>query len=415
MIIKKIILDNFRNYGRLELEVGPSVNIIYGNNAQGKTNIIEAINVCSTTSSHRVNRDNELVMFNKSYYSAELILHDEVYGTDMDLKASFYLDKDDIPKGKKPGRELFQDGAPIRKISDYIGVCNTVIFAPEDLNLVKGAPSGRRRFFNMLISKVSPTYMDLISNANKAIKRKNDLLKTYGGRIDNINDNDLDLWDFYISDTSADLILFRYRYALLLSKKASMHHSVISGGKENLTVEYDTITDVKDLLKRLLDDNGMFDLYVEGRASEAILSDIRRKLSDLIYKKLKASRKKEVEKGISLIGVHRDDLDIRLNGVSMRSFGSQGQQRSASLSLKLAELEIIREMVSNSPILLLDDVFSELDSGRRTSLLAGMKGAQIFITCTDKTYIENEMTGLLMDGVKPTYIRVENGCVFVDN
>ena len=194
-----------------------------------------------------------------------------------------------------------------------------------------------------------------------------------------------------------------------------MHHSVISGGKENLTVEYDTITDVKDLLKRLLDDNGMFDLYVEGRASEAILSNIRRKLSDLIYKKLKASRKKEVEKGISLIGVHRDDLDIRLNGVSMRSFGSQGQQRSASLSLKLAELEIIREMVSNSPILLLDDVFSELDSGRRTSLLAGMKGAQIFITCTDKTYIENEMTGLLMDGVKPTYIRVENGCVFVDN
>ena len=150
---------------------------------------------------------------------------------------------------------------------------------------------------------------------------------------------------------------------------------------------------------------------MEGRLSEGDLSGIKRILSDHILQKLQNSRKNDVEKGISTIGVHRDDLDIKLNGLSMRGFSSQGQQRSASLSLKLAELEIIREMVSNSPVLLLDDVFSELDAGRRTSLLAGMKEAQIFITCTDRSYIENELAAFLMTDVKPNYYRVENRTV----
>lgn len=411
MIIKHIKLHNFRNYGRLDLDVGPSVNIIYGNNAQGKTNLIESINVCSCISSHKTVKDSDLIKFGEKEYQIELTCHDEVYDYDIDLECGYYLENSDLNDGNTPKRELKQDGMKIGKISRYIGVCNTVIFAPEDLNLVKGAPSSRRKYLNMLIMKVSPSYVNLLNHAEKIMKQKNLCLKSFRGNVSKIDNNMLDYWDFSLADLSAEILMYRTRFVNIISSKASKHHSVISGGEEVISVSYSTISGANELLESLLREDDMYDLFMQGKLSEAILSDIKKKLSEFILTKFRNTRENDVEKGIASVGINRDDLEIKLNGISMKLYSSQGQQRSAALSLKLAELEIVKEMVSSSPILLLDDVFSELDAGRRVSLIAGMKEAQIFITCTDREFIENEFAYHMLSDIKPTFFRVENGKV----
>ena len=409
MYIKNIRLTNFRNYGRIDLDVGPSVNIIYGNNAQGKTNLIEAINVCSCISSHRTSKDRDLIKFGEKEYITELLLHDDEYDTDTSISASFYTEESEDNPNSTAKRELKHDGIAVDKISEYMGICNTVIFAPEDLNLVKGAPASRRKFLNMLISKVSPTYYDALNRTNRVINQKNVSLKSFKGDIKKADDNVLDFWDFSLADLSAEMIMFRYRFTELLSRKASSHHSVISDGKEVLNISYSTIGGAVELLERSFESEQELHMFITGTLSEAIYARIKGILSEYILSKLKASRKYDVEKGISMSGIHRDDLDIKLDGLSMKNYSSQGQQRSAALSLKLAELQIIKDFTRSAPILLLDDVFSELDSGRRVSLLSGMKDAQIFITCTDREYIENELAKFLMTDIEPVFFRVTSG------
>ena len=415
MYIKHISLENFRNYGRLDLDVGPSVNIIYGNNAQGKTNLIEAINVCSCITSHRTSKDRDLIKFGCNEYKITLDLRDEEYSADTSISASFYTEDSDLTPNKVPKRVLLHDGIAIDKVSDYMGVCNTVIFAPEDLNLVKGAPASRRKFFNMLISKVSPTYYDTLNKTNRIINQKNTCIKSFRGDVRKADDNVLDFWDFSLSDLSADMILFRYRFSKLLSAKASGHHSVISDGKEVLSISYSTISGAVELLERSLASEEKQHMLIDGTLSEANYTRIKGILSEYVLGKLRAGRKNDIEKGISVFGVHRDDLDIKLDDLSMKNYSSQGQQRSAALSLKLAELEIIKEFTSSSPVLLLDDVFSELDSGRRVSLLSGMKDAQIFITCTDRNYIENELVEFVMTDIDPVFFHVSTGKIVREN
>lgn len=414
MYIKHITLNNFRTYGRLDLDVGPSVNIVYGNNAQGKTNLIDAINVCCSVSSHKTSKDRELIKFDEEEYKINLLLKDDEYDADTEISCSFYTENSEFNTHKQAYRELKHDGIKLDKISEYIGICNTVIFAPEDLNIVKGAPVNRRRFFNMLISKVSPTYCDLLARINRAIDQKNRVLKSFSGDVSHVNDMSLDFWDFSIADLSAETIIYRYRFALILNDKAREHHSTISNGEEELTLSYITITGAVELLKRLIEEKGELHAFTSGTLSEAILSEIKKGLSEYILTKLKNSRKFDIEKGISSFGVNKDDLDIKINGLSMKSYSSQGQQRSAALALKLSELGIIKDFVSSSPILLLDDVFSELDKGRRVSLISGMKDAQIFITCTDKNYIANELSELLSDDIKPSYFHVTRGSIEID-
>ncbi len=414
MYIQHITLNNFRNYGRLDLDVGPSVNIVYGNNAQGKTNLIEAINVCCSVSSHRTSKDRDLIKFKENEYIINLLLKDDEYDSDTEISCAYYSENSELNPNKVALRELKHDGFKMNKISEYMGICNTVIFAPEDLNIVKGAPLSRRKFFNMLISKVSPTYCDLLNRINRVINQKNAVLKSLNGDVSKINDPSIDFWDFTLADLSAEIILYRYRFSLLLTEKASIHHSNISDGKESLTVDYMTITGAIELVKRFLDEKGELHAFISGTLSEAILSEIKTTLSDYVLNKYKSYRKTDIEKGISAIGVNKDDLDIKLNGLSMKNFSSQGQQRSAALALKLAELEIIKDFVSSSPILLLDDVFSELDKNRRVSLITGMKDAQIFITCTDKNYISNELSELLNNDVEPRYFHVTEGSIICD-
>ncbi len=403
MYIRKIHLENFRNYTGLDLDVGPSVNIFYGNNAQGKTNIIESIYVGASVASHRTAKDQDLIRFGSDGYKIDLLIACDG-GYDTELSAQYTANP-------KPKRVLRQDGAEIRRISDYIGICNTVIFAPEDLNIVKGAPSARRKFLNTIIMKVSPTYVNLLGEIGRLIEQKNATLKDarFGHSNGDIGST-LDFWDFSIADLSADIILNRYRFARLLSGMAAKHHASISGGKEELSLDYDTIGGTVSVLEGFLSENGVYDDFMAGKLSQGKYGAIKAMLSEAVLSKLRSSREYDLDKGISSIGINKDDLNIKLEGLQMRNFSSQGQQRSAALALKLAELEIIRRFVSSTPILLLDDVFSELDSSRRASLVTAMTDAQIFITCTEKEMIAGELEGLIGTN-QANYYKVSAGTV----
>ena len=415
MIIQGIHLINFRNYGRLDIDVGPSVNIFYGDNAQGKTNIIEAIYVAGSVASHRTSKDVEMIRFGENCYSTGLdLLCDD--GGSMKMTAEFHTEKSEISKSVRSYRVLKQDNIKIDRISDYIGVCNIVIFAPEDLNIVKNAPAFRRRFLNTLISKVSPSYFNLLSDLSKLMNRKNAYLRTArnGVRSGEISQYDidasLDYWDFSIADLSADIIIMRDRFARLLSDSASKHHSNISGGKENLTIGYDTISGCSVPVDAFEGDDRQYDGYLRKGLSGSDYTRIKGILSNNILSKLRSARSYDLEKGISSVGVNKDDLDIKLDGLQMRNYSSQGQQRSASLALKLAELDILRMFTSSTPILLLDDVFSELDAERRASLLSVMKDAQIFITCTDRDMTARELAPMEA-AEKARYYHVTGGTV----
>lgn len=415
MIIQGIHLINFRNYGRLDIDVGPSVNIFYGDNAQGKTNIIEAIYVAGSVASHRTSKDAEMIRFGENSYSTGLdLLCDD--GGSMKLTAEFHTEKSEISKSVRSYRVLKQDNIKIDRISDYIGVCNIVIFAPEDLNIVKNAPAFRRRFINTLISKVSPSYFNLLSDLSKLMNRKNAYLRNARGGVRNGEisqydiDASLDYWDFSIADLSADIIMMRDRFARLLSEAASKHHSNISGGKENLTIGYDTISGCSVPSDALEGDDRQYDGYLRKGLSGSDYTRIKGILSNNILSKLRSARSYDLEKGISSVGVNKDDLDIKLDGLQMRNYSSQGQQRSASLALKLAELDILRMFTSSTPILLLDDVFSELDAERRASLLSVMKDAQIFITCTDRNMTARELAPMAA-AEKARYYHVTGGTV----
>lgn len=415
MIIQGIHLINFRNYGRLDIDVGPSVNIFYGDNAQGKTNIIEAIYVAGSVASHRTSKDAEMIRFGENSYSTGLdLLCDD--GGSMKLTAEFHTEKSEISKSVRSYRVLKQDNIKIDRISDYIGVCNIVIFAPEDLNIVKNAPAFRRRFLNTLISKVSPSYFNLLSDLSKLMNRKNAYLRNARGGVRNGEisqydiDASLDYWDFSIADLSADIIMMRDRFARLLSEAASKHHSNISGGKENLTIGYDTISGCSVPSDALEGDDRQYDGYLKKGLSGSDYTRIKGILSNNILSKLRSARSYDLEKGISSVGVNKDDLDIKLDGLQMRNYSSQGQQRSASLALKLAELDILRMFTSSTPILLLDDVFSELDAERRASLLSVMKDAQIFITCTDRNMTARELAPMEA-AEKARYYHVTGGTV----
>ena len=408
MFIRSIHLENFRNYGRLDLDVGPSVNIFYGDNAQGKTNLVEGIYVASSITSHRTSKDSDLIKFGENEYKASLDLTDDDT-SNVQLSASYYTEKSALSKNNRAGRLLIRDNAPVDKISEYIGVCNIVIFAPEDLNIVKNAPAFRRKFLNTLISKISPSYFNLLSNYSRLLAQKNALLKSIrpGDGKNNLADEQLDFWDFSLAELSAEIILKRYRFSKLISDIASRHHGSISGGKENLSIEYSTIFGVVGAIETFLTKNSKYDDYMSKGLSEANYGRIKGIISDLVLAKLKSVRNYDIEKHISSIGIHRDDIIIKLDGLVMKNFSSQGQQRTAALALKLSELEIIKMFVSSTPILILDDVFSELDKTRRLSLVSAMKGAQIFITCTDKNMIGEEID--VMQGADKAEFYLVNG------
>jgi len=361
-----MFLKSYRNYSFLEVSFNNGFNVIYGNNAQGKTNILEAIYLCTTGRSHRKNKDNELIKYGEDKYFIKLLFSKQER-KDNSIEISY---------SQKDRKSILINDIPIKKIGNLMGQLNSVMFSPEDLQIIKEGPSERRRFIDIALSQLKPSYFYNLQQYVKILNQRNYLLKEIFLRKENINT--LDVWNQSLAETGTKIIIERIKFINELYKRSNKYHYNITNDSENLEVKY--IPSIK------------FDYEKDD-------------IKSVFIKRLEAERNREIQKGTTLIGPQRDDIDIRINGASLKQFGSQGQQRTAILSLKLSELEIIKESSGEYPILLLDDVMSELDSRRREYLIENIKNIQTFITCTDKNEFIKEIE-------KDTcFIKIESGKV----
>ncbi|MED4600604.1 DNA replication/repair protein RecF [Paenibacillus validus] len=344
MQLKTLSVQHYRNYEHIEFATDHMVNIIVGPNAQGKTNLLESIFVLALTKSHRTNQDKELIRWNEK----AALLHAEVekeYGT-------FQLDLTISQQGKRAK----VNGLEQRKLSNFIGSLNVVMFAPEDLEIVKGSPGVRRRFLDMEIGQVHPAYLYDLSQYNKILVQRNNYLKQmfgFSGKLPL-----LDVWNEQLAQFGTKIIKKRQSFIKKLQIWAEKIHAGITNGQERLKIAYDS------------------SLSLAEDQEEAVLFDH-------FMIKLSQTKDQELRRGVTLVGPHRDDLRFYINDKEVQTFGSQGQQRTTALSLKLAEIELICEEVGEYPLLLLDDVLSELDRYRQTQLIETFqRKVQTFITTT---------------------------------
>lgn len=330
MKVNKISIENFRNYSSAEVEFDPNLNVFFGMNAQGKTNLLEAVYVSSIGKSYRASKDLELVKWNEPFFRVKT----DVKRDPLDVTLEIALSRD----GKKIARV---DGKPVRPsgLNDSLKI---VIFTPEDLNLVKGSPSYRRNFVDMEISQVNPNYKHWASVYNKAVLNRNVVLKRISE--DRANFNLLDSLTEQIVDLGSRIMVKRLEFIESISQMADLSHKQISGGKDDLKVIYHP--------------SFKFDFSCKY---EEVKEEFKRNLDNI--------RKIEVIRGTTLFGPHRDDISFEIGGMDVQTYGSQGQQRSVVLSLKVAELDFINLMTEDSAVFLLDDVLSELDEKRRDHLM----------------------------------------------
>ena len=366
MRIKSLKVENFRNLEKLDIEFSDGVNIIYGNNAQGKTNIIEAIYIFSFGKSFRANRDIELLKFDKEYFVSNI----EIMKKDRELEMDFGFDKISNKKMIKV------NGVIQKKISDIIGKLNVVVFKPEDIKIVTDAPSVRRKYIDYLISSISKGYLENITKYKKVLEERNTLLKEIKLRLkgsknlDETDSNFLDVYDKLLSKLNCEIYNERKRVIEKLN-------NYIYGIHLKLTENY--INNEKLHIK-----------YVSN-----VEEDIQKMYNNLIK-----SRLNDINKGYTSFGIHRDDYIISINSLDVSIYGSQGQKKSSIISLKLSELKVIEEVIGEKPVLLLDDYMSELDEKRRLKFLDIIEDIQIIITTTHKISIE---------GKENTYFYVDNG------
>ena len=351
MFIKKLVVKQFRNYENACVEFKKNINIIIGNNAQGKTSLIESMYVLSTTKSHRTSKDSQLILFGTDFARIEADIKRE----QDDFSLSLVLSK----KGKKAS----YNGIVQKKLSDYVGKLIVVMFAPEDLSLVKGGPQYRRRFMDMEIGQLSPSYLFHLGQYSKLLKQRNELLKQL--RINRQNELLLDVITEQLVPHAVYVLNKRIEFLKQLESFCKDVHGEISKQKEEIQLDYI---------------NSFKNIELE---EESILQKYR-ELYD-----------QDIQLGSTNLGPHRDDFSVSINGINTHQFGSQGQQRTASLSMKLAEIELIYSVLHEYPILLLDDVLSELDDTRQTQLLNTIKNkVQTFITTTNIDGIDDEVIEL---------------------
>ncbi|WP_017725792.1 DNA replication/repair protein RecF [Halalkalibacterium ligniniphilum] len=354
MYIKTLTLRHYRNYEQLEVAFQQNVNVILGENAQGKTNAIEAIYLLAMAKSHRTPRDKELIRWDEAFAKIE--------GSFEKRNGPLSLDVVISTKGKK----VKVNGLEQRRLSDYIGAVNVVMFGPEDLNLVKGSPQIRRRFLDMELGQMSPIYLHKLATYQKILQQRNSLLKNLQGQRQTGPNTMLDVLTEQLIGTAIEVTKKRFEFLQLLQGWAEEIHREISRGKEALTVTYLPSVDVS-----------------EG----ANLS----KIEEAFYQEYEAKKEREVQRGTTLFGPHRDDLAFSVNEKDVQTYGSQGQQRTTALSLKLAEIELMKETVGEYPILLLDDVLSELDDYRQSHLLHAIQHkVQTFVTTTSVDGIDHQ-------------------------
>lgn len=334
MIIESIELKNYRNYDELHMDFNQGTNILYGDNAQGKTNILESIYVCATTKSHRGSKDRDMIHFDReeSHIKLNIRKDDVPYRIDMHLK-------------KNKAKGVAVNGIPIKKASELFGIVNVVFFSPEDLNLIKNGPAERRRFIDLELCQLNKLYVHALIQYNKVILQRNKLLKELFFKPE--YETTLDVWDLQLLQYGRQIIQYRQEFIHQLNEIVRGIHRHLSGEKEELKLVYEPNTSMLD-----------FDYA------------------------LKKSRTQDIKQKATLTGPHRDDVSFLINGIDIRKFGSQGQQRTAALSIKMAEIELVKTIVRDYPILLLDDVLSELDSKRQEHLLSGINHIQTIVTCT---------------------------------
>ncbi|MRH44411.1 DNA replication/repair protein RecF [Aquibacillus halophilus] len=368
MHIHQLTLKNFRNYDQMQVKFDDKINVIIGENAQGKTNLMEAIYVLAFSKSYRTPKDKELIQWEQEYAKIE--------GSVNKRKRNFPLEIIFSPKGKKAKLNHIEQ----RRLSDYIGALNVVMFAPEDLNLVKGSPQVRRRFIDMEIGQIQPIYIYHLGQYIRILKQRNHLLKSLQ-RNRSADRTMLHVLTEQLIEHAAAIIERRFKFLNLLRKWANPIHQGISRGLEHLEIMYNASIDVSE-------------------------EDNREKIVNIYNLKFSELEDREVERGSTLIGPHRDDLLFYVNGKDVQTYGSQGQQRTTALSLKLAEIELIHSEVGEYPILLLDDVLSELDDYRQSHLLHTIQGkVQTFVSTTSVDGIKHETLN------KAEIFRIENGII----
>jgi len=353
MYIEKLALTNYRNYEELFVEFENKVNVILGENAQGKTNVMESIYVLAMAKSHRTSNDKELIRWDQDYAKIEGRVQKQ-HGS---LPLQLIISK----KGKKAKSNHIEQ----RKLSQYVGNMNVVMFAPEDLNLVKGSPQVRRRFIDMEIGQVSPIYLHDMSQYQKILQQRNHYLKML--QIKKQTDQTmLEILTEQFIGMAVKIVTKRFEFLRLLQNWAKPIHQGISRGLETLEITYKPSVEV-----------------LEEQDLSKMIACFEEKFSKV--------RTREIERGTSLFGPHRDDLIFTVNGRDVQTFGSQGQQRTTALSLKLAEIELIYAEIGEYPILLLDDVLSELDDYRQSHLLNTIQGkVQTFVTTTSVEGIDHQ-------------------------
>ncbi|CDQ37849.1 MULTISPECIES: DNA replication/repair protein RecF [Virgibacillus] len=353
MHIKQLQLKNYRNYHDLDISFDDKINVIIGENAQGKTNLMEAIYLLAFTKSHRTPREKELIKWEEEYAKIE--------GRITKRKQSFPLEIVISSKGKKAKLNRLEQ----KRLSDYIGALNVVMFAPEDLTIVKGAPQIRRRFIDMELGQIQPRYIYHLGQYQKILKQRNHVLKQLQRGVSR-DTTMLHVLTEQLLDHAATLLERRFVFLDLLRKWASPIHHGISRQLEKLEIKYSPTIEVS-----------------EEANKENIETIYANKFNDI--------EAKEIERGTTLIGPHRDDLLFIVNNKNVQTYGSQGQQRTTALSVKLAEIELIYNEVGEYPILLLDDVLSELDDYRQSHLLNTIHGkVQTFVSTTSVDGINHE-------------------------
>ena len=361
MIIKRLELADYRNYESLDLQFDKGTNILYGDNAQGKTNILEAIYVAATTKSHKGSKDNEIINFDKEEAHIRTYLEKDAIETRVDMH---------LRKSKSKGIAI--DGQKIKKAADLLGLCNVVFFSPEDLNIIKNGPAERRRFVDMELCQLDSFYLYNLNHYNKIVNQRNKLLKDMYMNPD-LKDT-LTIWDSQLVSFGSKIIERRKIFTEQLNEIICEIHKKLSGGKEEILVYYNPDVSIED-----------FEV------------------------KLKMNQERDIKLKQTTVGPHRDDFSFMIGKVDVRRFGSQGQQRTAALSLKLSEIELVKKIAKDFPVLLLDDVLSELDSNRQNYLLNSIGDIQTIITCTGlEEFVNNRFE------INKVY-RVNNGKVSSEN
>lgn len=342
MYIKNIKLNNFRNYSNQEIDLEKEINLFVGDNAQGKTNILEAIFLCAIGKSFRAKKEKELIKLDEQNACVEI-----------EFEKSDRIGKIKIELSEK--KNVFINGIKQNKLSDILGNINIVMFSPDDIEILKSGPAKRRRFLNIIISQLRPKYVYCLNMYLKTLEQRNNYLRQI--KIENKPKELLEIWDEKLAEYANNIFYYRNDFIEKIKNKINKIHNEITENKEEIKVKY--ITDCVD--------------------------------KDKYLKELKNSWDTDIQKGYTTKGIHRDDFYVYINGKQVNIYGSQGQNRTAILSLKLSELEIIYDEIGEYPILLLDDFMSELDSKRIENFLKSVSNTQILITCTDEFTISNKM------------------------